>query len=71
VQDINKAIGQRIRSQRLAKGLSQEELADSSGLNRSHLGLIERGESTVTVTTLQIVGSRLGMSVSALLKGVA
>lgn len=36
--------GNRIRQLRLSRGFSQEELADSAGLDRTYIGGIERGE---------------------------
>jgi transcriptional regulator with XRE-family HTH domain len=70
MQDINKQIGKRIHFLRQAKRISQEELADSSGIHRAHLGEIERGESHVTVATLQRIGLALQVSMPSLMKGV-
>lgn len=41
-------LGAAVRARRLALGLSQEALADSAGVDRSHMGKIERGERNVT-----------------------
>jgi transcriptional regulator with XRE-family HTH domain len=38
------AFGETIRAVRLELGLSQEELANSAQVERSHMGKIERGE---------------------------
>jgi transcriptional regulator with XRE-family HTH domain len=38
-----------VRSRRKAKGLSQEALADLAGIDRAHMGKIERGERNVTL----------------------
>ena len=38
------AFGAAMRSARLARGLAQEQLAEDSGVERSHLGKVERGE---------------------------
>ena len=45
-------IGQRIRRQRKAKGLSQEQLAEQIGVSLSFLGHIERGTRVASVETL-------------------
>ena len=42
-------LGDGIRARRKALDLSQEALADKAGIDRSHMGKIERGERNVTV----------------------
>jgi len=70
VQELQKKIGNRIRSLRLKRGWSQEEFADLCKIHRGHMGQLERGEKNVSIATLEKVGKGLGMTVSALLKGV-
>jgi len=70
VQDIQKRIGDRIRTLRLKKGWSQDLFADRSGLNRAHVGEIERGESNVTIQTLKIVADTLDVRIVDLVKGL-
>ena len=65
------AIGHRIRDLRSEQGFSQEAFADSCGINRSHMGEVERGESNVTFQTLLIITQKLDVSISALLQGIA
>lgn len=45
-------LGAAIRAERKALGLSQEALADAAGIDRSHMGKIERGERNVTVLNI-------------------
>lgn len=45
-------IGKAIRARRKELGLSQEALADASGVERSHMGKIERGERNVTILNI-------------------
>ena len=71
MQDINKQVGKRIRVLRENRGFSQEELASSSGLHRSHMGQIERGEANVTVRTLERIGLALRVPVFEFLRDVA
>jgi transcriptional regulator with XRE-family HTH domain len=67
VQDIQKQIGATIRKLRLRHGWSQDVFADRSGLNRAHVGEIERGESNVTIQTLKIVADTLGVRIHNLI----
>ena len=45
-ESILTIFGQRVREQRVARGLTQQELADRAGLHRSYIGDVERGEET-------------------------
>jgi XRE family transcriptional regulator, regulator of sulfur utilization len=69
-EHVKKEIGQRIRVLRLDRGMSQEELAYSSGLNRSFMGQVERGESNMTLGTLWKVGAALKVRIFELVKSV-
>lgn len=70
MQDIQKRIGDRVRALRLKKGWSQDVFADRSGLNRAHVGEIERGESNVTIQTLKIIADTLSVRITDLVKGL-
>ncbi|WP_417596029.1 helix-turn-helix domain-containing protein [Parasphingorhabdus sp.] len=61
-------IGDVIRCARKERGLSQEALADASGIDRSHLGRIERGERNLTVLNLKKIANALESQVWQLLK---
>ena len=41
--------GKRVREVRKSKGISQERLAEMSGIDRSYMGNIERGEKNITL----------------------
>jgi XRE family transcriptional regulator, regulator of sulfur utilization len=69
VQDIQKQVGETVRALRRKKGWSQDVFADRSGLNRAHVGEIERGESNVTIQTLKIIADTLGVRIVDLVKG--
>jgi transcriptional regulator with XRE-family HTH domain len=58
--DIERAFGRRIRLLRDSAGLSQGELAKRAGLNTKFVGAIERGESNVTLITVEKL--RMGLN---------
>ena len=45
-------LGRSVRRHRRAAGLSQAELGDKSGLDRTYVGGVERGERNLSLTTL-------------------
>ena len=59
-------IGERIRTLRLEKDISQERLASLSGIDRSYLGKVERAESNISILSLKKISEVLGVSVSKL-----
>ncbi len=64
--DIYKVIGERIRKLRKAQDLSQEQLAERAGIDRSHMGFIEQGRRQPTLTTLHKLTKSLGISLEKL-----
>lgn len=68
--DIYKVIGERIRKLRKAQELSQEQLAERAGIDRSHMGFIEQGRRQPTITTLYKLTKSLGISLEELFRGL-
>lgn len=60
-------LGKRVRELRVAKEWSQEEFAHVSGLHRTYIGQIERGEKNISFENLVRVSAVLGVTVSELL----
>ena len=60
--DYLKQIGGRIRALRTGTGLTQEDLAERTGVNPAYLGRIERGEINVTIQTLTSIANGLKVS---------
>jgi transcriptional regulator with XRE-family HTH domain len=68
---LKRILTQNIIRLRRLKGFSQEELADVCGLHRTYVGSVERGERNVTLSTLEVFASALGVSVIDLLSKAA
>ncbi|MGQ3002174.1 MAG: helix-turn-helix domain-containing protein [Hydrogenophaga sp.] len=63
---INTAIGRRVHELRTSRKESLETLASRSGVSRSMISLIERGEASPTAVVLDRLASALGISMAAL-----
>ena len=59
MSDLTVLFGQRVRSIRMAKNISQEKLALSCNLDRSYMGRIERGEANPTLDRLYEIARAL------------
>lgn len=64
--DIRRQLGQRLKELRARSGMSQELLADRSGLDRSYISGIERGERNVSIINVERISSALNISMSYL-----
>ena len=65
-EGITELIGRRLRELRAASGLSLDALAHKSGVSRSNISLIERGQSSPTAVVLDKLSSALGVSVASM-----
>jgi len=70
MQEILLTLGNRMRSLRERKEMSQETFADVCGLHRTAVGRLERGRSIPQRDTLLIVSEHLGVAVSEFLEGL-
>lgn len=61
-----KLLGQRIRDVRKQKNMSQEDLADVSGLALSQIGRMERGAINSTMSSVFAISRALDIEVSTL-----
>ncbi len=66
---INTEIGQRVKQEREAAGLTQERFSELIGIGQKHLSAIERGVVGLSLTTLKKVCSVLAISSDAILFG--
>lgn len=67
--DILKVVGEKVRLIRKGQGLSQEVLAEKTGLTANYVGLVERGQKQVTLVTLKSIADALGADVAVLFEG--
>ena len=63
-----KELGRRVRQQRTMCGLTQEELAEKSGISCSFVGHIERGEKKFSIGTLVALCNAMRISPNYLLQ---
>ena len=65
---VTERFGQRIRTLRKERGLSQEDLAELCGLDRTYISGIERGLRNVALRNIEALAEALGVSISDLFK---
>ena len=64
--DLNRRIAERVSELRTARGLSLDALAKKSGVSRSMISLVERGESSATAVVLEKLATGLGVVLASL-----
>ncbi|SAK81908.1 helix-turn-helix domain-containing protein [Caballeronia ptereochthonis] len=65
--ELAQAFGAAVRALRTERGIAQELLANQAGIERSHLGKIERGEHMPTLAIIFKIASALECSTAALM----
>ncbi|MGD1077745.1 MAG: helix-turn-helix transcriptional regulator [Candidatus Sulfotelmatobacter sp.] len=60
----------RIRELRLAKGFSQEALADAAGIHRTYMGSVERGERNISLDNIVRIARALKVAPGNLLQTI-
>lgn len=53
MSELRQIVGDRIRALRKARGLTQQQLAELSNLDDAYIGSVERGESNISLDTLE------------------
>lgn len=70
VSSVKVLFGRSIACRRRVLGITQEELAERSGLHRTYIGDVERGERNVGIENLVRIAAALETTASDLLAGV-
>jgi transcriptional regulator with XRE-family HTH domain len=64
---ILQKFGSRIKQFRSIKGITQEKLAELSGLSRQYIGDVERGVRNISLVNIQKIANALEIKLSKLL----
>lgn len=68
--EVANLFGNRIKELRLSKGISQERLAELTGLHRTYVASAERGERNVSLENICRIAGGLGCEPVELLAGI-
>ena len=68
--ELNRLIGQRIRSHRLSQNLTLRQLSDRTDLTTSQLSQVELGKNAASIWALARISNSLGLQVSELMTGL-
>lgn len=60
--DICEAVGKRLRELRKNRGLSQEKMAETAGVNPKYYSEIERGKRNITLKVMDKISASLGIT---------
>lgn len=66
MEDLLSRLGLRIRNLRNKLGLTQVELAEKVGLDRSFLADVERGKRNISILNLGLIAEGLGVTLAQL-----
>jgi transcriptional regulator with XRE-family HTH domain len=70
-ESIVPGVARQIRVLREQQNLSQQALAETSGMSRNTLSLLERGKTSPTLDTLQKLADALQVDIGAFFKGLS
>jgi len=62
MNQIARRLGRIIRATRTMQGLSQSKLAEKTGVHRTYIGKVERGEENIILVNYARIAGALGMN---------
>lgn len=68
MESIKIKFGRNVRKYRHAKKYSQEKLAELSGLHRTYISDVERGERSIALENIEKLANALGIEIHKLFK---
>lgn len=66
--DAKQKLARNLRVLRLERGLSQEQLADLAGCDRTYVGMLERKLANPSLAMLSAIADTLGVDISQMLR---
>ena len=68
--NIKTVLSENIKRYRNKNNLSQEDLAELSGLHRTYIGSVERGERNITLINAEKIATALNENLDSLLRAI-
>ena len=65
---LREILGLNIKKLRKKQNLSQEQLADLTGLHRTYIGAVERGERNISINNIEKIANALNVPPTQLLE---
>jgi transcriptional regulator with XRE-family HTH domain len=66
--EIREVLARNLRTQRQAQGISQEDLADRAGIDRTYISSLERSIYNASIDVVDRLATALGVEAADLLK---
>ena len=71
VKTLAQRLGEYVREQRLARGISQVEFGERCGFYQTYLSRIERGQANPTINAIEVIANGLGVTVFEMFEAIS
>ena len=68
MEDIIHRLAKNVRKERIKQGLTQANLAEKADLHNNYIGLIERAQCNISISTLEKLSKAFGLKNEDLIK---